>query len=501
MTGSAGDPQADEGGGAAPPPDRVGLGRRTAVALAWNFGASPLQLGVAFVRSVLLLRLLPVAVFGTFAFATSIVFVSSLLAGFGMGHAFLNRVPETRDERRAADVYFTVKTLATLVWAAVVIALALLFASGDLRTMLVVLTLTQSGTLFVDTPRLILTRRVVHRRLVGVDTLAVLAGSATAVALAAAGETVWALLGSEVAVLVVTAGMLVAWRPVWRPRFRWEPDIVRYYLRFARASLPTSLLMRGIENLDNLWTGAVLGDYALGIYSRAYRFATYPRTLIALPTSKVVRGTFSELKEEPAALTRAFAAVNGTLVRTGGLLAGLLVIGAPELVLLVGGEKWLDMVVPFQLLVVFALLDPVRLTLTDLLLGIGEQASVLRSYAAQILILAAGIVVLGGALGVPGVALAVNVMTVFATVTLFRQASRFVRLSHRQLWLGPAAALALGTAATFLLLRLVPDGAAPWAVLALKGAAYGGTYAAVLGTLERHHVRMAAGRIRGLLGR
>lgn len=482
-----------------PPPS--GVGRRTMVALAWNFGASPVHMAVALARSVLLLRLLPVAVFGTFAYATSIVFVSSLLAGFGMGYALLNRVPETRDERRAADVFFTLKLAATAVWAAILIAVATMFTEGDLRTLLLGLTLTQSGHVLVDMPRLILTRRVVHRRLVAVDTVAVVTGSAVAVTLALRGETVWALLGSEIAVLAVTAGMLLLWRPVWRPRLTWDPDVARYYLRFARASLPISLLMRGIENADNLWTGSVLGDYALGIYSRAYRFAAYPRSLIALPTSKVVRGTFSELKHEPQRLSQAFAAVHGALVRSGTLLAGLLVLTAPEFVLLVGGARWLPMVVPFQLLVVFALLDPIRLTLTDLLLGIGEQRRVLISYALQLLVLLAAMALLGPALGVPGVALAVNIMAAFATMSLLLQTRAFVRFSLRALWLAPSLALLAGLCIAALAMRLPPADASAWLTGALKAAAFGGAYAAVLAGLERHYVVAAWARLRGVLGR
>jgi O-antigen/teichoic acid export membrane protein len=479
---------------------RVGLARRTAAALAWNVGASPLQMAVVFGRSVLLARLLPVAIFGTFTFATSIVFVSSLLAGFGMGYAYLNRVAETQDETVAADVFFTLKLGATACWAAVLGVGAMLLADGDLRVMLLGLTFTQSGTLLVDTPRLVLTRRVQHRRLVVVDTLALVAASAVAVTLAWRGQTVWVFLGSELTVLAVTAGSLLMWRPVWRPHLRWDRDIAAYYLRFARASLPTSLLMRGIENLDNLWTGTALGDYALGIYSRAYRFALYPRTLVALPASKVVRGTFAELKSDREGLSRALVGVNAGLVRSGALLAGALVLAAPELVRIVLGEKWLPMVLPFQLLVAFMLLDPIRLTLTDLLLGIGEQGVVLRSYVLQFVVLGVGLVALGNAFGVAGVAMAVNLMAAFATVHLSWLGRRHADFSPWVMWAPPLASMLLAVTATVAVTRLVPSSEWPWSGLLIKSGTYVAVYALALAVLERRrleaYLRRAKGAVR-----
>ncbi len=494
MTDPSGAPdqRSASAGAPVPPP----LGRRTLSALLWNVGASPLRVVLLFVRMLVLMDLLAVATFGVFAKAVAITASTVLLAGFGMRAAFLNRVPETEDEERAAAVLFTLKLALTVTWTAAVIGGALLFASGDFRLALIVLSLTTAVGQIADMPRQVLQRRVVHRRVVAADLLAAGTSAVAAVMLALRGAELWSLLGGEIAAVATLLVVFFVWRPPWRPRFGWDPAIARYYLTFGGHNLPNALFMRAIDYVDDLWVGFALGDVALGVYSRAYRFATYPRTLIALPANAVAQGTFAELKAERERLSKAFFRITATLVRTGFLFVGALTLVSPEFVRLALDPKWLPMIQPFRLMLVYALIDPIRVLLAGLLTATGHPGKVLVAHAVQLAVLVACLPTLGIAYGIEGVAVGVNLMTVAGIGVLFYAARGMLDFSPRALWLAPTLALAAGLGAGAAAGMLATDAVAAWpsptrvdaAVGALKLVGFGTGYAAVLLLLERRRM-------------
>lgn len=84
--------------------------------LSWSAGAQIVVVGVGFLRSVLLARLLDVETFGIYAGATAIVALCSIPATLGLGGAFLHRAPETTDEDHAASVFLGLQLLSITIW-------------------------------------------------------------------------------------------------------------------------------------------------------------------------------------------------------------------------------------------------------------------------------------------------------------------------------------------------------------------------------------------------
>ncbi|MDW8319547.1 MAG: oligosaccharide flippase family protein, partial [Anaerolineae bacterium] len=474
------------------------LARRTASSVGWTMVSSLASVAVLFVRSVLLARLLPVETFGVYTGAGALVSLTAVVASFGMAGAFLHRTAETVDEEEAAAVHFTVKLLFTLAWGAAMTAVALRWASGDQRTALLVLTLTQVGDELTQTPRLVLMRRVVHRRLAALQLLDALLTTAVAVGLAAAGVTLWALLATDVVSMALGVVGLMVWRPAWRVRLGWRPDTVRYYLRFGSRNFTAHVLLVAQDRVDDLYTQAALGNQALGFYSRAYMFATYPRKILANPINQVAGGAYAELKGDRPRLSATFFHTNALLVRSGFWLAGALALMAPELIVLLLGERWLPMLQAFRLMLLFTLLDPIRLTVADLFVAVGRPERVVRVRALQLVVLAVGLFTLGPRLGIAGVALAVNAMLAVGIAVLLWQARAHVDLSLRRLFLAPTAALALALPATLFALRSLLPAASLWTSLLAKGALFSLFFAAALALLDRDTLRELAAYVKAL---
>ncbi|MCP4535628.1 MAG: oligosaccharide flippase family protein [Chloroflexi bacterium] len=468
----------------------MSLAKRSVTSATWNIAANLTRVIVLFVRSILLARLLPIDVFGVYAIARSVVGGSVIVTNFGMGGAFLHRAPETEDEEQAAAVHLTLKSILTVAWATLLIVWACVLTSGQTRTALLWFTITTAVAQFAETPQVLLIRRVAHRRLALAQVVNALATTIVAVPLAWRGATLWALLSTNVVSCIVSIILMYVWRPVWRPRLAWSPQIVRYFLRFGSRNLMAAVLDRALDRFDDLWVGFYLGHMALGIYSRAYSFATYPRTILAAPINTVAGGTYAELKGDRQRLSRSFFRVNAFLVRSGFFLAGLLGLVAPEFIHLLLGEKWLPMLSVFRLMLVFTLLDPIKSTVARLFVAVGKPEQVVKARFIQLLVLLGGLYFLGPWLGITGVALAVDLMLVVGITILVWQAQTYIEFSIRRLFAVPVLALVLSMVAARASIAIPGIAGNFWRTGSVKGVVFCILYVVVILLLDRSQIPM-----------
>lgn len=475
------------------------VARRSITSVTWNAVSNLVYAVIGFVRTLLLARWLPVEVFGIYALASSVTVLSGVLANFGMGGAFLHRAPETEDEDHAAAIHFTLKFGFTLTWAVIMATAAFVLSDGQTRVALLTLTATTTGLHLSQTPQTILVRRVMHRRLALIQLIDAVLTTVVALGLAYSGATLWALLANNIVSVILTLVLLYLWQPVWKPRFEWSPQVVRYFLRFGSNNLLSVLLSYSLDRVDDLWTGLILGKAQLGYYSRAYSFATYPRALLAGPINMVARGTYAELKGDRRRLSEAFVRFNSLLVHTGFFFAGLITLVAPEFIRIALGERWLPMLDAFRLMLVFTLFDPMKATIADLFLAMGMPEQVAQIRFVQLTVMIVGIVLLSPIFGIAGVALAVDVMLVTGMGILLCKARRFVDFSIKNLFAVPAVALLLG------LLLSYQSSTLPWVVGSdwrsgfIKAVVFFAIYTAVLFALESRQLRETFLILKGIL--
>lgn len=466
----------------------MSIARRSIESVTWNTAASIVQVVIGVVRSVLLARLLPVKVFGVYGMAGSIVSLSVVAAGFGMGEAFLHRTSETHNEDHAAAVWLSLKLVFSSIWLAILILAALEFASGQDRMALMIIALTQWGISLTTVPRQILVRRVIHRRLALLQSVDLLLSASLAVFLAWRGAGLWALLSTDIVTMIVSICLLYLWRPVWRPHLAWSPSVVRYFLRFGSSNLLGKMLLRALDRVDDLWAGTYLGRDALGFYSRAYAFATYPRTVLASAVNKVAGGTYAELAGNRRQLSRAFFRTNAFLVRSGFFLGGLLALVAPEFIRLLLGTKWLPMLAAFRLMLVFTLLDPIKITVASLFVAVGRPGAVVRTRAAQLAVMATGLFALGTPLGIAGVALATDLMVVVGIGLLLWQAREYVDFSLWTLFAAPGVGLTMGMLLARAAIMLPGVLGSPWRTGSVKLVVFTSVYGLILVAIERRQL-------------
>jgi len=167
-------------------------------------------------------------------------------------------------------------------------------------------------------------------------------------------------------------------------------------------------------------------------------------------------------------------------VRSGFFLGGLLALLAPEFIRLALGAKWLPMLDAF---------DPIKSTIANLFVAVGRPEQIVRARSVQLVVLLAGLFLLGLPLGITGVALAVDGMLVVGMAILLWQARQYVDYSVPKLFGPPTVSLFGGLVLARLAIMLPGIPGSDWRTAGVKIVTFLLVYGGLLGLWERHIIR------------
>ncbi len=462
----------------------MSLSQRSVRSVKWNSLASLIGLPLGFIQTVLLARLLPVEYFGVVAAVNSIIGLSGTVFEFGLSNAYVHRSPETQDEEHATAVFFTLRLVFDSAWAVFLLVFGWSTLTGTRQWVLIFLVVTGYLYRLTSAPQALLLRRVQHRRLAVFSIVVNLSVAVTSIAIAWFTHSIWALLVSSIITLVLGMTGFYLWKPVWKPKLAWDGKTVRYFLSFGSQNVANNILDGALDYSDNLWTGYYLGDLWLGYYSRAFRFAIYPRMLLATPINTVAVGTFAELKFDRLRLSKAFFRISVFLTRLGFLIAGLLSVIAPQFIVLFLGEKWLPMLTAFRLMLLYSLLDPIRVITSSVLIAVGKPQKVSQVRMLQLLTLGIGLFTLGFSYQIAGVAMSMDLMVLVGVLLSLWIVREYVDFSVLRLFAPPVLALLAGFGLNTLVMTLLKTSSSQWVMLLVKSLAFCTGYLVLLFALE-----------------
>jgi len=423
------------------------LSNRSINSIKWNSVSNIVNISVNGLQTIVLARLLPVESFGILAGAASIVVLTGSISGFGMGAAFNFRCTETENLDYISSVHFTLQLLLNLIWTTVMLLGGFLFirsSEESFLTAFLVLTFSKFAMNFFNTHRMILVRLVEHRRLALIKIVDVILSFIVSTLLAILGKPIWSLLSIYIVSVIVNFLLLLVWRPYWRPSLKWSKTTVKYLLTFGSKQFVSRLLLDALDRIDEIWANFYLGSIKLGFYSKAYTFAGYPAAIVANPINSVATGTFSEIAHDRKKLSDVFHKLNSFLIRSGFYFGGLLILIAPEFVMILLGEKWMPMVMTFRLMLPFALFDPMQQSLSKVFIAVGKPETLVKTRVIQLVVMIVGLFMLGNSFNIEGVALAVDLMMVVGIIMVLFQVKKYVDYSINQLFKIPFFALAIG---------------------------------------------------------
>jgi len=206
---------------------------------------------------------------------------------------------------------------------------------------------------------------------------AMLVGYGVGILMAWKGFSYWALVGSQLAVVLATTVM--TWAACgWRPGLPKKDTGVRSMIRFGGNLTGFSTINFFSRNLDNLLIGRVWGAQQLGLYSRAYQLMMLPIDQINEPITSVAVPSLSRLTDSPEDYRRAYLRMLEKIALLTMPAVALMIATSDWIVAIVLGPQWREVGKLLAILGVAALIQPIANTTGWLFITQGRTRDMFR---------------------------------------------------------------------------------------------------------------------------
>ncbi len=318
------------------------LKHQTVSGIKWVFGASIAQRVIAFGTTVVLARVLTPADFGLFSLAFVMIDGFSLFKSLGFDSALVRR--------KEGDIAAAYNTAFFLIPAMGVILFAALFfiapfgaqALGNpgVTNIIRALGLVFVISCFGKVPQTVLYREMKFKY----KALAELAGhityAAAALGLALNGFGVWSLVAAYLLRNLVQISM--EWTASgWRPKFEFDKAVAWEMFHFGKYIFASGALWFLNNNLDNIVIGKYLGVTMLGYYAISVNLANFLATYFLGRVGFVMYPAYSKLQDDLNDVKRVVLKTTRMISAVAVPFAFGVFTFAPDILLLIFGEKWL----------------------------------------------------------------------------------------------------------------------------------------------------------------
>jgi O-antigen/teichoic acid export membrane protein len=388
---------------------------RAAHAGAWSALDIILRQGVQFVVSIILARLLAPEDFGLIALLTFFTSLSITFVQGGLSLALVQKRNTTREEESAV---FWFNLLASLIFAAGMVAIASpvaqFYGQPLLRPLMAVAAFQVVLSALGAVQTALLTRTLRFDQLTKTGIVSSLVSGGVGVGAAFAGWGVWALAAqmlSAAGVSVAALWLVSEWRPVWHMRISSLRGLASFGVNISFSSILEVIYANGFL----LVIGKVYGMRDLGIWNRATGVTSLPTNVISQIIARTALPLFAERASEPDALLRGFRlAIGLSMLMSLPLMIGLCLL-SDLVILALFGSKWIEAAPILSITALSGALIPLQVLNLNLLLATGDSKRFLRL---EIWKKVFGILIVGTGcfFGIIGVAYAALVISIVALV-------------------------------------------------------------------------------------
>jgi lipopolysaccharide exporter len=202
----------------------------------------------------------------------------------------------------------------------------------------------------------------------------------------------------------------------YRPRIRLDFTKARELFGFGRWVFGSAVLVFLVTQGDDAFVGKFLGATMLGFYQMAYRISNMPATEITHVISQVSFPAYAKIQAEKSRLKEAYLRILQITAFLSCLIAGLILVLAPDFTEIFLGQKWMFMVPAMQVLACAGLVRSIAATTGPLFYAVGMPRVDTRWQFIRLLVMAVLIYPCTAQGGIVGASIAVLVSIVASTV-------------------------------------------------------------------------------------
>jgi O-antigen/teichoic acid export membrane protein len=368
---------------------------------------------ITFIRIIVLARLLAPGDFGLMGIALLIMGFLETFSQTGFNSAL---VQKSGNIRSYLDTAWSIAIVRGLILGGILIAVAPLVASffdtpaakeiiQVLAAAIIIKGLENVGMVY-------LTKELQFRRLFVYQMVGGVVELGTAIAAALILRNAWALVYGLLAGYMVKTVLSYILHP-YRPRPKLVVERIKELYGFGKWVFVSSMFVYLLQHGADFLVGKILGAVALGFYQMAYRISNLAATEITKVVNRVSFPAFSLLQEDKKRLLEAYSkTVYGITFASMPIAAGVAFL-APDLIRVLLGQKWMEIVPAVQILALWGVLRSLSAASGPLFLGIGRPDISTRLQFAKLIAIACIVYPFTVQWGIVGTSLSMALVALF----------------------------------------------------------------------------------------
>jgi len=253
-----------------------------------------------------------------------------------------------------------------------------------------------------------LQRRLLFRPKVITEAISTTGYAVIATVMAFSGWGVWSLIiAQQVSAIILTAGYYINVKEFWKPAITLKGLNHRKVLNMGGHFTISSVIVYLYNNIDNFTVAVLLGPQQLGYYSRGYNYAMIPNGFVGNVIAKITGPLYNNLSETRDKLSIAVQKLFKILCLFVPPVFMFAIIFAKDLVLLIIGPKWLPMILPLQILMIFSGLRLISSSASNIFPALGKNQLISLLPLVYLVSLALLVYPITKWFGIPGTCIAV----------------------------------------------------------------------------------------------
>lgn len=333
---------------------------KTVKGMGWSVVENVTRMGVTFVVSIILARLLSPEEYGLIGILTIFIAIFNAIVDSGFTNALIRKQDAT--DADYSTVFYTNFVLSVFL-AATLFCCAKPIADFFERLELVSLTRVMSSVVIINALAIVqrarTTKAIDFKTQTKITFISSIGSGVIGIVMAYMGYGVWALVGQQI------SNQLLSTIFFWIYN-RWMPKLVFSWISFKEMwAFGSKLLASGL--IDTAWKeiyqvviGKCYSPATLGLYTRAKQFADLCSSNLTSVVQRVSYPVLSSIQDDRVRLKFAYQRViKTTMLPTFVLMLGMAACAKPMIQVLIG-EQWLECVPMLQIVCIYGMLYPLH---------------------------------------------------------------------------------------------------------------------------------------------
>lgn len=326
------------------------LKSKTVKGLGWSAADNITKMGITFIVSIVLARLLSPDEYGLIGILTIFISVFNAIVDSGFTNALIRK-------KDASDIDYSTVFYTNLAMS-IVMAVALFLCAKPIahffeRDELVALTQVMSCVVVINALCIVqkarTTKNIDFKTQTKVTLIASLSSGIIGIAMAYMGYGVWALVGQQISAQLLTTIFFWIFNK-WFPKLEFSWASFKEMWSFGWKLLVSSLIDTTWKEIYQVVVGKFYSPATLGLYTRAKQFSQMFSSNLTSIIQRVSYPVLSSIQDDKVRLKSAYKRViKTTMLPTFVLMFGMAAVAKPMILVLIG-EKWLGCV-PFLIII------------------------------------------------------------------------------------------------------------------------------------------------------